>query len=357
MSESHIQFFFNSLDPFFCRESYTPEEVSSLALFDSRVLKGLKEVGLFSLFNDFKEFSSLSVFKDLQSLQQLEDIKNDSASSFFPCFKLTKSVKEFQEFKELFESEEVFPEQWKGSEGLQEFEFLSYYPDFHLLICSSCSFAINPLYLKGHLAKHFPHTKGKEKQALIKRAMDVVKRLTVSRLKESYFLLSLFSHQFPLQPLKELLVKGPLFGCSCSSACPVIKSSLYNIKRHIREDHKLLVGNTSSLDSFYKVILKGQSLEDNRYFFEVVPLKKGKQRAGNAESLAPSSVLPLPLGEGHSSTASGRDQGPGQMARDSTTEPFDQASALFLESCQKKEEEFKASTPFSLSQQEHFVEY
>lgn len=264
-----------------------------------------------------------------------------------------QSVKEFQEFKELFEAEEVFYEQWKGLEGLQEFEFFSYYPDFHLLICSSCSFAINPLYLKGHLANHFPHSKGKEKQALIKRAMDVVKKLTVSSLKESFFLLNLFSHQFPLQPLKELSVKGPLFGCSCSSACSVIKSSLYNIKRHIREDHKLLVGNTSPLDSYYKVILKGQSLEDNRYFFEVVPLKKGKQRAGNAESLATSSFLPLPLGEDGSSTASEENQGPDQMARDSTAEHFDQASALFLESCQKKEEEFKALAPFSLSQQEH----
>lgn len=350
MSELHLQFYFSSLDPFFCRESYTPEEVSSLALFDSLVLKGLKEVGLFSLFNDFKEFASLSVFKHLQGLQQFEDIKNGSVHSFFPCFKLTKSVKES---KELFGSEELLRGQWGWFEGLQEFEFLSYYPDFQLLICSSCSFAVNPLYLKGHLAKHFPHSKGKEKQALIKRAMDAVRKLTLPSLKESYFLLSLFSHLFSLHPLKELLVKGPLFSCSCSSACSVIKSSLYHIKRHIREDHKSLVGNTSPLDSFYKVVLKGQSLEDNRYFFKVVPLEEGKQRADNAESLALASSLPLLLEDGGSRMASEGDQSQGEMAGDSTPELFDQASTLFLESFQEKEEKFKACPSFSLSQQEH----
>ncbi len=93
--------------------------------------------------------------------------------------------------------------------------------------------------------------------------MRVVKKLTVSSLKESYFFLTSFSHHFPLHPFKELVVKGLLFSCSCSFACCVIKSSLYHIKRHVREEHKALVGNTSPLDNFYKVILKGQSMEES----------------------------------------------------------------------------------------------
>ncbi len=105
------------------------------------------------------------VFRKLQKLQKFEDIKNVSVDSFFSYFKIARSVKEFRECKEF----KMF-EQW---EEFEEFEFLSYYPDFQLLICTSCSFAINPLYLKGHLSKHFfPSTsyvlRGKKSKRLLK---------------------------------------------------------------------------------------------------------------------------------------------------------------------------------------------
>lgn len=44
-----------------------------------------------------------------------------------------------------------------------------------------------------HLAKHFPNSKGKKKEVLLKGAMDIVKKLTVSSLKETFSVSSCIS--------------------------------------------------------------------------------------------------------------------------------------------------------------------
>ena len=199
--------------------------------------------------------------------------------------------------------------------------------------------------IRGHLLKHYPLLKGKyEKEAFIARALKVIEGLEVSSLKESYFLILLFSSFFPLPPFKELEVKEDLYSCLASSTCSSLKSSLYYIKRHLKEEHKSLFSNKDiKVDLYYKVISKGQSLEGTRFFF---PLYNKEGRI--EESVILPSSLSIRVNSVISIIEGDEDN------RDEHLDSLSLASS-FLKEFKVKEEEFKEGrVPFSLSSQEKY---
>ena len=177
----------------------------------------------------------------LKSLRSLILIFSFNSSSLFFIYLEDKEFKEVSAFN-----------------GIKELSFLSYYKDFKLLLCSSYNLTIHPINIKGHLLKHYLLLKRKdEKEAFITRALKVIEGLEVSSLKESHFLILLFSSFFPLPPFKELEVKENLYSYSTSSTYSSLKS-LYYIKRHLREEHKSLFSNKDiKVEPYYKVIVKG----------------------------------------------------------------------------------------------------
>ena len=212
MAYSLTNGFFNNENEFFSKENFNSIDLQELEGFNITILKDLKELGLFSLFKEFKEFNFNFSF---------------NSSSLFPIYLEDREFKEASAFN-----------------GIKELSFLSYYKDFKLLLCSSCNLAIHPINIKGHLLKHCLLLKRKEeKEAFINKALKVIEGLEVSSLKESHFLILLFSSFFPLPPFKELEIKENLYSCSTSSTYSSLKSSLYSIKRHLREDHKSLFTN------------------------------------------------------------------------------------------------------------------
>jgi hypothetical protein len=106
----------------------------------------------------------------------------------------------------------------------------------------------------------------------------IISSLEVSSLRESHFLILLSSTLFPsLCPFKGLSIKEELYACSLVLFYYVIRSSLYYIKRYIREEHKPLLSN-KDINYCYKVIASRQALEENRFFFSIVTREKGEGR-------------------------------------------------------------------------------
>jgi superfamily II DNA helicase RecQ len=211
-------------------------------------------------------------------------------SNIFAYYLKTSSFKEKYAFK-----------------NIKELDFLSYYKDFKLILCSKCFIAINLNFIS-HLIKHLKDYSNKEKASLKSKAILVYNSLEVSSLKTSLDLIVLFSKHFNFQGFKELETKN-LYICTSTSFCSIILSSEYSIKRHIREAHL----NTSLS---YKAI-KGQALEINKYFFNFsLEANTIRYLDNSLESPSPSS---------------------------SSLISINQAKEAFITSFTKKQTEFKAS--------------
>ncbi|OBT70933.1 hypothetical protein VF21_10102 [Pseudogymnoascus sp. 05NY08] len=361
-------------------------EARGLITFSMTLLIELRELGLFSLFKGAREFLQMGVCKELRGLSCLRDIEERegggvASTTLFATHKAWRraalqdglrglgSPMELLEFMRL---EELHRQEQEGREGLREFRelgCLSYMRDFQLLLCSSCSLAVNPLNIKGHVLKHCPpFIKGKEKRAFTSKAIRfIASSFVVSSLRESHFLILLSSALSPpLRPFKELSMKGELYACSIASHCCVIRSTLYYIKRHIREEHKPLLRNMD-MNRCYRVIARGQALEENRFFFGVTATLEetgkgreggraqggamGEQREGDEGlSLAPSSSLSPPRHPLHRVDSSYSSEGEG-----ADLDPFKLASSSFLEELKEKEDSYHGGeVPFSLSNQEKY---
>jgi hypothetical protein len=155
-------------------------------------------------------------------------------------------------------------------------DFISYYKDFKLLLCSSCNIALNLAQFKGHFTKHFLGTKGKAKDKLVLKAISILQELEVSSLSLSLDLINAFSITNTLFPFQELKTFFNLFKCSY---CTYIVFSKKNLQKHIRDKHQNqgLNFDNIALSSSYIVVSKGQSLERNKYCFQVENQDKGKQ--------------------------------------------------------------------------------
>lgn len=366
-------------------ETDTSSIVRGLATLSMTLLVELRELGLFSLFKGAREFLQMGVCEELRGLSRLRDIEDGegrgaASTALFAMHKAWRRVDlqdgprglrspiEPLEFARL---EELHGQEQEGREGLREFRelgCLSYNRDFKLLLCSSCSLAVNPLNIKGHVLKHYPpFIKGKEKRAFTSKVVRfIASSFTVSSLRESHFLILLYSALFPpLHPFKELSVKGELYACSIVPYCCVIRSTLYYIKRHIREEHKPLLRNMD-MNCCYRVIAKGQALEENRFFFGVIATTedKGKGRERRARggvigqqreveeglTLAPSSPLSPPRHPLHRVDGSDSSEGEG-----ADLDPFKLASSSFLEELKEREDSYLGGeVPFSLSNQEKY---
>jgi len=334
MAYSLTNGFFNNENEFFSKENFNSIDLQELEGFNITILKDLKELGLFSLFKEFKEFKELGSYKALKELSSFKEFKEFNFNFSFNSSSLFPIYLEDREFREA-----------SAFNNFKELSFLSYYKDFKLLLCSYCHLAIHPTNIRGHLLKHCSLLKGKdEKEAFITRALNVIEGLEVSSLKESHFLILLFSSFFPLPPFKELEVKEDLYSCFASSTCSSLKSSLYHIKRHLREEHKSLFSNKDiKVDLYYKVISKGQSLEGTRFFF---PLYNKEGRI--EESVILPSSLSIRVNSVISIIEGDEDN------RDEHLDSLSLASS-FLKEFKVKEEEFKEGrVPFSLSSQEKY---
>lgn len=147
--------------------------------------------------------------------------------------------------------------------SIRELDFVLFYRDFKLVICSLCCCSIFPIVnvFKSHLTKHLGVYEKKEIKAILGRAVSIFNTLEVVKYREVIELLTLFQTQFFLPSSFELKVLD-LYSCNVSS-CSTILSNIRNIKRHFYNEHK-----GSNLDPFFSLI-KGSSLEANRFFFEI----------------------------------------------------------------------------------------
>jgi superfamily II DNA helicase RecQ len=285
-------------------------------------LKNLEFYREFALFKTFKAFETLKALRGFEHLHGIKESKH------------YKALEEFKEFKEF-------------EEFLGNLSFMSYYRDFDLLLCSPCSLSLNPSSYRGHLANyHFRGIKGKEREALIARAIGVLSTLEVSPLPLSLESINSFSIVNTLPPFRELKLLSNLSKCTF---CPYIISNEINMKRHLSKKHqdRLLGLQGSKVDKGYIVIAKGQCLEKSRYFFEVErPRDKGKGRE----------VLEEEEGGEGGEEGEGEDEEEGESLGNSTPlniegdlesnsiiigeedDPISRASALFLKDFQSKKE-------------------
>ena len=169
--------------------------------------------------------------------------------SNLPTFEIYKNTNTFQE-KDAFHT-------------IKELDFLSYYKDFKLLICSNChiAFGITLRSFKAHLIKHINLYSKDLKTSLLSQATIIFNSIEILSIKESLNLILLFQKQFELKVFQELVLID-LFICNAPN-CSIILSSEYSIKRHFREIHK---------DNFILPIFlvkKGHALEINKYFFKI----------------------------------------------------------------------------------------
>jgi Orsellinic acid/F9775 biosynthesis cluster protein D len=136
-----------------------------------------------------------------------------------------------------------------------------YYKDFKLLLCNRCFSPVFPSFkaFKIHLYKDLSLIPLKEKKAIISQALLIFNTLEVSSYKENIELISLFIKHFDLPAFKELKVLD-LYTCNFPN-CFIILSNIRNIRRHFQESHK-----GSNIKSLY-IVIKGHSLEPNRFFF------------------------------------------------------------------------------------------
>ena len=100
-----------------------------------------------------------------------------------------------------------FPQLKEFSDFLPNLSFLSYYIDFKLLLCATCSSAINPSNYKGHLEKHLKNIK--EKKQFLSKGLAVLQSLEVSSPSSSLELIQKAS--FRVVPFKELTILSNLF--------------------------------------------------------------------------------------------------------------------------------------------------
>jgi hypothetical protein len=149
---------------------------------------------------------------------------------------------------------------------IKELEFLSYYFDFKLVLCSICKFGLSSNTFQSHVQKHIKLYNKEQRSLLLSKALNILNNLEVSSLKESLELINQYSKSLELKAFKELEIRD-LFICNLNT-CSLVLSSEYRIKRHIREVHSSSSSNIDPSTSPYKVI-KGQSLEANKYFFKV----------------------------------------------------------------------------------------
>ena len=145
----------------------------------------------------------------------------------------------------------------------KELDFLSYYKDFKLLLCSTCqiAFGITCRSFKAHLLKHLNIYSKEQKTLLISQAVIIFNSLEILSLKESLDLILLFSKSFNLRVFKELVLIN-LFIYNANNYLMIL-SSEYSIKRHFRENHN------NNLISPMFIIKKGHTLEINKFFFEI----------------------------------------------------------------------------------------
>ncbi len=205
----------------------------------------------------FKEFS---IFQSFKTLDELENIK---AFKELKALKQTKAFKELQEFKEFKEFKEF----------LNCLSFLSYYTNFRALFCADCAIGINPSYIKGHFAKHFIGISNRNQ--VISKAISIIQLLEVSSLSLSLGTINNFAITYTLKPFQELEILNNLYKCCF---CTFVVSKQFNIKKHLKEEHNQEFSNIEDLDleNSYIVIAKGQSLEKNKYFFQVETKDKSK---------------------------------------------------------------------------------
>ncbi|OBT81434.1 hypothetical protein VE02_09952, partial [Pseudogymnoascus sp. 03VT05] len=164
-------------------EIHTTSVVRGLATLSMTLLVELRGLGLFSLFKEAREFLQMGVCKELRGLSYLRDIEDGegggvASTALFATHKAWRRVASQDGLRgsrspiepvEFMRLEELHRQEQEGQEGLREFRelgCLSYIRDFKLLLCSSCSLAVNPLNIRGHVLKHCPpFIKGKEKRA------------------------------------------------------------------------------------------------------------------------------------------------------------------------------------------------
>jgi hypothetical protein len=143
-----------------------------------------------------------------------------------------------------------------------------------------------------------------------------------------------------------------LYAYSLTPYCCTIRSSLYSIKRHIREEHKSLLSN-KDINRYYIVIVQGQALEENKFFFNTATKGKGKGKerqvsiregVSKAPSLTTCSSPSLSLA--HTRLESNNE---------GVLEPFKLANSLFLNELKAKGEAYYSSEiPLRLSKQEKY---
>ncbi len=94
----------------------------------------------------------------------------------------------------------------KAFREIQELAFLSYYKDFKLLLCSSCSCSIFPFIttFKSHLLQDLKLVPLDLQKIIITQALDIFQSLEVSSYKKSLELLKSFSLYSSLLVFKEL---------------------------------------------------------------------------------------------------------------------------------------------------------
>jgi hypothetical protein len=153
--------------------------------------------------------------------------------------------------------------------------FISYYRNFKLLLCFSCSSSINLTNFKGYLGKHFQDLKSKTRNIVISKVISILQDLEVSSLFLSLELLQ--NTSYCLLPFKELNIISNLFQYFF---CSVISINKANIKKHLRKNYRNKLQEIPDLDllNSYIVIAKGQNLEANRFYFQVESKDKNKKQ-------------------------------------------------------------------------------
>ena len=197
----------------------------------------------------------------------------------------------------------------------ESLNYLVYYFDFKLILCSICNLGINKDYLKAHLSKHLDSLKGKERTNKVTSLYSLLNSIELESLSNSLDLISNFIKlQSRFLTLKELDII-PLYKClTCSS----LYKSKQNIRRHNTEKHKDLKLNP------YYIVIKGQSLEPTRFFFEILLKEKDIEQGSISNSRATSLDIESSILDPETSKSNS----------------LEEAKNTFLSSFKKKEEGF-----------------
>jgi hypothetical protein len=157
-----------------------------------------------------------------------------------------------------------------------------YYLDFKLVLCATCKFAISPNYIKGHILKHLSSYKGREAKVSKTTSLAAsVLSLGVDPISRSLELVTNFQATINSFFNFQVLEVDSFYKCI---ACNYLFKSQQNIRRHRAQGHP-----SPKLDPYY-IVIKGQSLEPTRSFFEVK--LKEKSVEVDRSSLRPASPRP-----------------------------------------------------------------